>query len=159
MGWGLEGGSGEEETSVKRVIDIDAELCKPWDKIACLEKETRLETWQYFMMKHIQDIFPEVGLSMQEAKGSSPAKFGTSSLWKWAQNKGWVWSSVPNGNNCFLIWDSFSQTSRTIETNGFKGQGNRQTMLGTPENPATSPCASVTTEKTDNNQSSLKQSV
>ena len=33
-----------------------------------------------------------------------------------------------------------------------------QTMLGTLENPVTSPCASVTSEKTDNKQSSLKQS-
>lgn len=125
MGCGVVGW-GEGETSVKRIIDIDAELGKPWDKIACLEKETRLETWQYFTMKHIQDMFPEVGISMQEARGGSAAQSGTSSLWKWAQNKGWVWSSVPNGNNGFLIWDSFSQTSRTIETNGFKGQGNRQ---------------------------------
>lgn len=43
MGCGVVGW-GEGETSVKRIIDIDAELGKPWDKIACLEKETRLET-------------------------------------------------------------------------------------------------------------------
>lgn len=28
----------------EKIIDIDAELCKPWNKIACFEKETRLET-------------------------------------------------------------------------------------------------------------------
>lgn len=98
--------------------------CKPWDKISRFEKETRWETRQCFMMRHIQDTFPEAAISMQEARGQD------CQTWDFVtvnpKQRGWVWSRVPNGNNGLLIWDSFSQTSRTIETNGFKGQGDRQ---------------------------------
>lgn len=104
----------------EKIIDIDAELCKPRNKIACFEKETRLETWQYFMTRHFEICF------QKEAGGQHCQIWDSVSHWKWAQNKVWVGSSIPNGNHCFLIWDSFSQGSRTIETNAFKGQGHRQ---------------------------------
>lgn len=77
------------------------------------------------MTRHIRGMFPKVGIRTQEA-GEQCCQIWDFVTVKVAQNKGRVWSSVPDGNNCFLLWDSFSQSSRTIETIAFKGQGNRQ---------------------------------
>lgn len=69
----------------------------------------------------LQDMFPEGG-----RRAELPNVGLGQSLWKWAQNKVRAGSSIPSGDHCFLLWDSFSQGSRTIETNALKGQGNRQ---------------------------------
>lgn len=116
---------------MQKVIDTDVELCKPWNKVACFEKETRLETWQYFMMRHI--ISRYVSRSGNQyawgqrdfvtVKVSPKQRVGLEQCSRWEQLFSHLRFFLPELKN---NWDKCFQRS------------SEQTMLGTPGNPVAS---------------------
>lgn len=116
----------------EKIIDIDAELCKPWNKIACFEKETRLETWQYFMTRHFEIRF------QKEAGGQHCQIWDSISHCEMSPKQSMGWEQYPQWEPLFSHlrvflpglknnWDKCIQRSRA------------QTMLGKPENSLASP--------------------